>query len=192
MRSRRTSSAAYNRDGTLKTSSRKPRTYDEVTRITRERDTRREVDRQFRQGALKVGDALAKVPDFLPWTPTPFAALSAFYKNYAPQGSEYYDPKKTQLERAFGTARGLVDVAVGHGLGKLTNSSFLGFLGGHGSSRLGSAAKGGIKRGTGLARVHNKELVVPKKSVVPLIKLMKKKGVALPISAIRAKTSKPK
>jgi hypothetical protein len=51
-----------------------------------------------------------------------------------------------------------------------------------------SYAKGGIVRappGGRLARVHNKELLVPKRKVKSVMKALRKSKVARPISALR-------
>ena len=53
-------------------------------------------------------------------------------------------------------------------------------------ANLPSAAKGGISSRKQIVRVHRGEKIVAKKAVGPLIKLMKKRGVGLPLNRIRA------
>jgi hypothetical protein len=57
-------------------------------------------------------------------------------------------------------------------------------------SVLGSAACGGRVSKSGMYRVHKGEVVVKKRGVRPLIKLIKQKGVALPLSAIKVKAGR--
>lgn len=191
MQSRKLGASQYNKDGTLKQPSRKPRTYDEATAIREEKDLRRTIDKKFRGTAIKIADVAAKIPDVMPFAPTAAGVASAIWKNNAPEGSEYYKPNQTLSKRMQGTLGSLFDVAVAHRVGKWSRNPVVGFFGGMGSgaarSAIPSAAKGGISKG-GLTRVHNKELIVSRKTVKPLIKLMKKSGVALPLNAIRAKT----
>jgi hypothetical protein len=72
-------------------------------------------------------------------------------------------------------------------LGQGIRNAFTG--GGGGGGAMPSAAKGGLMRRKGKVRVHNKELMI-KKGTGSLIKLMKRKGVAVPLPLRVPKRSK--
>jgi hypothetical protein len=76
-------------------------------------------------------------------------------------------------------AKGLMQIAADQATSRLRNRA-----------GVPSMAEGGRVARSGRVRVHKGELVVKKKAVKPLITLLKKSGVALPLSAIRAKAKK--
>jgi hypothetical protein len=133
------------------------------------------------RGLTKVADVASDVAGTFGGTAGRFG--SGLYKSFAPPGSKHYKPTlgaklgaaAKELGDAFLPNRGAALKSIG---GRLLQSG------------IPSMAKGGRVGRSGKVRVHKGELVVKKQAVKPLITLLRKSGVALPLSAIRAKAKK--
>ena len=151
---------------------------DDFSKHVLERRKQRERNDAFWRPVLKglttVADVAAEVA---PYAGPLGKVASVAYKSFAPPGSRHY--KRTWSEKLGSLGREAIAAVVPGG----RIASKIDAL----RQSLPSAACGGRVARGGRVRVHKAELVVRKGAAPRLIKLMKRSGVALPLSAIRAK-----
>lgn len=154
---------------------------DYAAHVRDRQETRKRADSVFRpilQGLTTVADAAA---EGLSYAGPVGKVASAAYKVFAPPGSKHY--KRTWGEKLVAAGKEAIGAV---GLPKSLGGVKLDALRG----AMPSAARGGRVARGGKVRVHKNELVVRKAAAPRLIKLLKRTGVALPLSAIKAKSKK--
>jgi hypothetical protein len=141
-----------------------------------QKETLERVFRPIVSGLTAAGDVAAEVA---PYLGTVGKVAGAAYRVFAPPGSKHYKP--TWREKFASIPKEAIGmVGLPKSLGGLKVDTL--------RAAMPSAARGGRVVRTGNVRVHKSELIVRKAAAPRLIKLLKRTGVALPLSAIRAKS----